>query len=461
MDNNNNNFNNMPSYAPSYSSQPDVKYTPPAGMTHQTFDEDNTPYRAVKKKKRRWWIPFVTVLILAVLASGTIGAIKLWDFGNSLQAQIDELKERPVYTPTAENRSTSASPSTSKGGASVTNSGVLSASDIYAQSVVSCVGISIEVTYQDWFGGVQTGVVSGSGFIISTDGYIVTNNHVISEAYSSNLSIKVTTNDGTEYEAVIVGTEELYDIALLKITPKSELIPLSLGSMDNMRIGDDVYVIGNPLGYLTFTFTEGVLSALDREIKTDSSGDAAINMFQISAPINSGNSGGPVFNAYGEVIGVASAKSSSSSSGDASVEGLGFAIPMDDVRDLIDGWIAVGYRPRAVLGITVQPVNGYDRNSGELIQGAGVIDIVSGGAADQAGILAGDVITALDEVAVTNSTELIETLRKNYAAGDSAVITVYRSVNGVGSYVKIQVTFAESNPEPTPTPEPSLPEWFN
>jgi serine protease Do len=222
-----------------------------------------------------------------------------------------------------------------------------------------------------------------------------------------------------------------------------------------MRVGENVYVIGNPLGYLTFTVTEGILSAFDREIHTDSMEDTAINMFQISAPINSGNSGGPVFNDRGEVIGVAAAKN-----GSASVEGLGFAVPMDDVRELLDEWQATGYRPRAVLGVTVQPVDGTDRASGEHIRGAGIVSVVPGSAADKADLQTYDVISKIDDHDVLDSSDLISYLRRNYSAGDSAELTVYRMNNGIGKYITIEVTFDTGSLEVEEPPEEEFPEYF-
>jgi len=334
------------------------------------------------------------------------------------------------------------------------NSNILmSAPDIYAASVGSCVGISVEVSYDSWYG-TQVGTITGSGFVISSDGYIVTNYHVVEEAFDGNLDVTISMYDGTEYTAVIVGTEPANDIALLKIDPNTELVPLPLGSLDNVRIGEDVYVIGNPLGYLTFTFTEGIISALGREIHTDTASDIGINMFQISAPINSGNSGGPVFNDRGEVIGVASAKN-----GSASVEGLGFAVPMDDVIELLDEWQKTGFKPRAVLGVTVQPIDGYDKASGEHIKGAGIVSVVPGSAADKAGILAYDVVSKIDGHDVVDSSDLISYLRHNYSAGNSAKLTIYRTDNNLGKYITIEVTF-DAGTSAEPVPEEPLPEYF-
>ncbi|MDR0818989.1 MAG: S1C family serine protease [Oscillospiraceae bacterium] len=466
MDNNNNNQNS--GYTPSYTSQPGVTYTPPSvpvkapeiryevprPIPEQSYqppqysriDDDDDGNKKQGKSKAIRVLAVMLVLTLLVAGGGLgIGIKYLIDENQAPQI----VTQAPTYTPNTQPAANSDAP------ALIDGSVRLSASNIYAQSVDSCVGISTEISIQSYFG-TRTGTISGSGFIISSDGYIVTNNHVIEDAFDQGLDVTISMHDGTEYKAVIVGAEPANDVALLKIEPKEPLRALALGSLDNTRIGEDVFVIGNPLGYLTFTITEGILSAFDREIYTDSTEETAINMFQISAPINSGNSGGPVFNDRGEVIGIASAKTSQ-----ASVEGLGFAIPMDDVRDMINDWQSIGYRPRPVLGVKVQTIDGYDRNTGAAVKGAGVIDVTPGGAAEAGGIQLGDVITKIDGHKVTSNNDLISYLRRNYGAGDTAKITVYRNVDNKGQSVELEVTFSGMEPVAPVSPSPTLPDYFN
>ncbi|MDR0937455.1 MAG: S1C family serine protease [Oscillospiraceae bacterium] len=328
---------------------------------------------------------------------------------------------------------------------------VLSGAQIYKQSVNSCVGITSSYTTNNYFGGTENGTSTASGFIISEDGFIVTNNHVISNAYDQGNDVLITLHDGTEYVGKIVGGEPASDIALVKIEPKEKLVPLPLGSLDNMDIGEDVYVVGNPLGYLTFTYTSGILSARDREITTDAS-TAPVNMFQMTAAINSGNSGGPVFNNRGEVVGVSAAKPN-----DPSIEGIYFAIPIDDVRALIADWEAVGVRARPYLGITVKTVDGRDYTNNKVVKGAGVDSVTEGSPADEAGLKIGDVITKVDDHVITTHEGLISTVRRYYGAGETAKLSVYRA----GETITLTITFGKLESTPIATPSPSLPDYFN
>ena len=219
---------------------------------------------------------------------------------------------------------------------SYTNTGKeLSTEEIYASWVNSTVGISTEIVTTNYFGQ-QVSAAAGSGFVISSDGYIVTNYHVIEGAST----IKVTFYDGTEYSATLIGGEQSNDVAVLKIDA-SGLTPVIIGDSDAMNVGQAVTAIGNPLGELTFSQTAGIISAKDRTVTL--SGGTKINMLQTDCTINSGNSGGPLFNSYGEVIGITSAKYSNNGSySEATIEGIGFAIPINDVIDIIQDLIEHG-----------------------------------------------------------------------------------------------------------------------
>lgn len=216
----------------------------------------------------------------------------------------------------------------------------MTAAEVYAANVDATVGITTSVT-QNYFGYTTEAAASGSGFIISSDGYIVTNYHVIEDANS----ITVTTNSGDTYDATVVGYDETKDIAVLKINATG-LQAVTLGSSSDMNVGDEVVTIGNPLGELTFSLTSGAISALNREV-TFSEGQT-MSLIQTDAAINSGNSGGALFNMYGEVIGITNAKySSSGSSSEASIDNIGFAIPIDDVKDTIEDIIENGTKTDA------------------------------------------------------------------------------------------------------------------
>ena len=206
---------------------------------------------------------------------------------------------------------------------------LLTAEEVYAQNVNSTVGITTEITTTNFFGFTSTSAASGSGFILTEDGYILTNHHVIEGANS----ITVTTYDGKTYRARLVGSSEENDIAVLKIDGK-DLKPVKIGSSSDLQVGQDVIAIGNPLGELTFSLTKGVVSALDREVTM--SNRHKMNLIQTDCAINSGNSGGALFNLYGEVVGITNAKYSTSVfSGQASIDNIGFAIPIDSVLDLV------------------------------------------------------------------------------------------------------------------------------
>ena len=318
----------------------------------------------------------------------------------------------------------------------VTGKDLLTAPEIYAAYVGSTVGITTEVVTTNGWGQPVSQAAAGSGFVITDDGYILTNYHVIEDADS----IQVSFIDGSTYDAELVGGESENDIAVLKIEATG-LTPVVIGSSDELVVGEPVYAIGNPLGELTFSLTGGYVSALNRNV-TMSDG-RRMNYIQTDTAINSGNSGGALFNQYGQVVGIVSAKlSSSGSSTEASVEGIGFAIPIDDVKDMITDLIQYGY-------ITGQPYMGIiNMDVGSQAQwygtpaGAYVLGVVDGSCADTAGLQVGDIITAVDDTSVSSSDELSNAL-KDYEAGDTATLTVSRS----GSTVTLTITFDERTDE--------------
>jgi len=307
----------------------------------------------------------------------------------------------------------------------------LTPEQIYAANVNSAVGITTEVDGGvNFFGQTVMTAASGSGFIVSQDGYIVTNYHVIDGAQA----IKVTLYDGTSYPAKYVGGDEENDLAVLKVEATG-LTPVVLGSSDELVVGDQVFAIGNPLGELTFSFTGGYVSALDRSV-TMSDG-RRMNYIQTDTAINSGNSGGPLFNSYGQVVGIVSAKlSGSGSSTTASVEGLGFAIPLDDVKDMIKDIIQHGYiTGKPYLGIIHASVSSEAQWYGTPA-GSYVLGVVENSCADKAGLQTGDIITAVDDTAVTSQDDL-QNAMKDRKAGDTVTLTVYRSGEKTAVTVKL------------------------
>ena len=310
----------------------------------------------------------------------------------------------------------------------------LTISQIYAANVNSTVGITTELVTTNYWGQPVSAAAAGSGFVISSDGYIVTNYHVIEGAES----IKVAFYDGTTYDATLVGGEEESDLAVLKIDAEG-LTPVTLGDSDALTVGEQVAAIGNPLGELTFTLTSGYVSALNRPI-TMSSGNV-MNMIQTDTAINSGNSGGPLFNIYGEVVGITSAKlSNNNASSEASIEGLGFAIPINDVKDMITDIIENGYvTGKAYMGITPAEVSDEAVERYGISDGVYVNAVTEGSAADKAGLEQGDIITALGDKTITSYSELKLALR-TYRAGDTVAVTVDRD----GQTLTLNITFDEA-----------------
>ena len=316
---------------------------------------------------------------------------------------------------------------------------------LYAANLASCVGITVNTTV-NIFGQTTTSAATGSGFVLTQDGYIVTNYHVIEDAANdSSVSIEVSFADGTKYTAQLVGGEQDNDIAVLKIDATG-LQHVTLGNSSQLVVGESVYAIGNPLGELTYTLTDGIVSALDRLITTssqDANGNTVsttLNVLQTNCAINPGNSGGPLFDSYGNVVGVVSAKMTESSSG-VSAEGLGFAIPINDVKDIIEDLIEHGYvTGKPYMGVQVSSVPEYAQRYG-ISAGAYVESVADGSCAQKAGLQQGDIITAIDETAIDSSSALTAALSSNYKAGDTATLTVLRG----SDKITLSITFDEKN----------------
>ncbi len=303
--------------------------------------------------------------------------------------------------------------------------------ELYEAVLPSCVGITVSTTV-NIFGQTTTSAASGSGFILTADGYIATNYHVIEEAAeNSGVDIEVTLSDGGRYTAELVGGDEDNDIAVIKIDADG-LSPVTLGESGSLEVAQWVCTVGNPLGELTFSFSDGRVSALDRVISTDENTD--MNMLQTNCAINPGNSGGPLFDEEGHVVGIVTAKYTNASSG-VSAEGLGFAIPIDDVKDMFSDIMKYGYvTGRPLLGVSVSTaLSGYG-----VPAGAAVESVSGGSCAEKAGIQVGDVITALDGETVVSQSALSAAISA-HRAGDTVTLTVYRQ----GETLELAVTLDE------------------
>ena len=324
----------------------------------------------------------------------------------------------------------------------------MSLMEINAAYADSCVCVTVQATVRQGYYQYQT-TGAGSGFIISEDGYIVTNYHVIDGA----TAIKITLYNGETYDAKLIGGEELNDVAVLKIDGISGLKPVVIGDSDDLVVGETVCTIGNALGTLSFSLTSGVVSATGRSV-TMSDG-TVMNMIQTNCTINSGNSGGPLFDSYGRVAGITSAKYSNNGSSDASIEGIGFAIPINDVIDIVTDYMEVGYvTGRPYMGI-LEPkdISAYAQTFG-WPNGVYVTDIDRDSCAMAAGLKPGDIITKIDDTEITSVSQMVS-VKNSYKAGDTVTVTVYRS----GEYLTVRLTFDEqgnstqsSAPQPTDDP---------
>ena len=364
-------------------------------------------------------LKLICVCLVCALVGGLVGGFVSW---SALKSRLPSASSDKPIVPSVETKNVSNETAT--------------ANDIYNVGCRQTVGISLEVTSANIFGQTSASAVAGTGFIITSDGYIMTNYHVIEPAYENNYKITVLFKDGTSYEASIAGFEEDGDIAVLKIDA-NDLSPVTVGNSDNIAVGDSVFAIGHPLGELDFSMTSGRVSALDRSITADRN-SAPINMFQFDAAINSGNSGGPVFNECGEVIGIATAKVGSSG-----VEGLGFAIPINDAADIANELITKGYvSGKAYLGVDIDTrYTSVYAQYYNLPEGAYVYNVESGSCAEKCGLAAGDIITQLGDNSIGSYSDLNAAI-KQFKSGESVEIVVYRA----NEYVTLTVTFDESRP---------------
>ena len=373
-----------------------------------SFQYHSGPQQPVQEmkpvKKNRMGLRVTALALCCALLGGAVGGGVAYYAGN-----------RPGETSV----NVSSRPATQVSVNTVDGKNAMSDAEVYAAGVNSVVSINVTGTSgTNFFGQAVQTASAGSGFILTKDGYIVTNYHVVKDGET----VKVTLYSGDEYEAKYVGGDEDYDIAVIKVEA-ADLQPVTLGDSGSLNVGDHVLAIGNPLGELTFSMSGGMVSCVNRAINVDGT---PFNMIQTDASINPGNSGGPLFNQYGEVVGIVSAKYSST--GNESVEGLGFAIPINDVFAMIQDIMTNGYvTNKPYLGVTAGTMTEqmaaqyrYDITSGVFIY-----SVEEDSAADQAGLKMGDVITKVDDTAIT-SMEDLTVAKKQYSAGDTCTLTVYR-----------------------------------
>ena len=412
-----------------------------------------------KPKKKHTGLKVVAFVCAMVIVSGA--SIGVYDavrtVSNSDSGSSSVVTEADKNT--AEENDTAANSNSSKKEESwielAAGSNAMSVSDIVDKVTPSVVGVQATFTvtsgdtgniYGGFFGfgnqntGNQEVTGVGTGIIMSEDGYIITNAHVIYDdeyGYGEASAIQVQMSDQeTTYAARIVAYDQEADIAVLKVDAEG-LTPAEFGDSSSCRVGEMVVAIGNPLG-LEFqnTVTCGIISALNRKVTIN---DNAMTLIQTDTAINNGNSGGPLINSAGQVIGINSAKMSSTYSGEATIEGIGFAIPMSEAQVIIDDLINYGYvTGRPQLGITCQDVTEAVSQAYHIPVGAYVVSVTEGGSADAAGLQPGDVITAIQDQKIS-TTEELNNIKNEYKAGDTITLTVVRS----GSEMTVDVTLEE------------------
>ena len=374
----------------------------------RTFQDQNGPQRPIQEmkpvKKNRMGLKITALALCCALLGGAVGGGVAWGISRSGSGTSINVSSRPATTVSINK---------------VDGKTEMSDAEVYAATVNSVVSIRTSATSgTNFFGQAVETASAGSGFVLTADGYIVTNYHVVKDADT----VTVTMYNGDEYNALYVGGDEDYDIAVIKVEATG-LPAVTLGDSSTLNVGDHVLAIGNPLGELTFSMSGGMVSSVNRTINVDGT---PFNMIQTDASINPGNSGGPLMNSYGEVVGIVSAKYSSYS--DESVEGLGFAIPINDVYAMIEDIMTNGYvTNKPYLGIfggsmTEQMAAQYRY---DISEGVFVYSVEEGSAAEKAGLQMGDVITKVDDTDISTMEDLTA-VKKQYSAGDTVTFTVYR-----------------------------------
>ncbi len=396
----------------------------------------------------------VSLCLVAGVGAGSIFGYKYakdhpFDKGNN-----EDTKSSSVQTKAPEEYVASPMFSLSK------SDGALTPQEIYKKCIPSVVGVTSTFDFvvsqnNGFFGGGTSNkqaVGTGTGIVMSEDGYIITNAHVICDTETTSTAVKaskvtVMLSDKTEYDANIVGYDTQADVALLKIDA-SDLTAAEFGDSAALAVGDSAYAIGNPLGFDLFgTLTVGYISGLDRQVGTDAS---VINLIQTDAAINNGNSGGPLINDKGQVIGINSMKLSSTYTNQAMIEGLGFAIPMNQAMELISQIKEYGKVIRTKLGISCTNITSQNASQlGENVtaaDGVYVNSVDKDSACDKAGIMAGDIIVGVDDASVQNINELNQ-IKNKHKAGDKITLKIIRENKFQTVEVVLQADDSTEEPE--------------
>ena len=409
-------------YNESQPQQPEPNYIPPE------------PEMPKPKKERKGMRRSISILLALALVLGSCGATAFFmnlHWRNEMKNLTQQMNDKIAAVQKEAGRQGTANAA----GRPLASGEYLTPGQVYEQNVDAVVAVTVQVEDVDNYGRPISGFSSGTGFFITSDGYVITNYHVI----KGGTEVTVTTHDDEEYAAEIVGYEENNDLAVLKV--EGENLPcVTIGSSSDLMVGDQVVAIGNVLSTFASSLTVGYVSGVDRVVDTQG---VAMNMIQTDVALNSGNSGGPLFNMKGEVVGITTAKFSGQSSSGVGIEGIGFAIPMDDVTGMIDDLKNFGYVTGAYLGVMVLDVDATAQFYG-VPAGAYIESVTAGSAAEKGGIQAKDIITEVGGYGVTSVSDLTRVLRK-FAAGDTVSVEVYRG----GQMKTLTVTLDEKPREET------------
>ena len=412
-----------------------------------------------KSKKRIAALMTANLMAMALVSAGTVGIYRAVDKKDSETKIITEYVDKTTSTTAA------ASPMGLIDMAAAEESGGLTTESVVQKLLPSVVGIKSEFevaahqSIEDFFGfgfgyggqqeqqpSTQTATATGTGVIISEEGYVVTNAYVIYDSeHSAGLSKKISVilNDDSSHEAKVIGYDTSSDLAVLKIEAE-DLTAAEFGDSDALQLGESVIAIGNPLGFKN-TVTTGVVSGKDRNVSVN---DESLSLLQTDAAINSGNSGGPLLNKYGKVIGINSSKMSSSYS-EASIDNIGFAIPSNDVARIVKDLIDNGHiTNKCKLGISCRDVDESMANAYNLPVGVYVIKVNEDSAAEKAGLCYGDIITAVDGVEVKSVAQL-NNHKNKHEPGDTIELTITRS----GKEQKVKLVLDEADDEEASTEE--------
>lgn len=385
--------------------------------------------RTKEKKRHGKGVALTLAVALASFGAGSLYTSYSWIQDQNVTSQVNSQANTNAGSSSNSNSSATISQTSVKKDGST-----LSVAEVATTAADSVVEISTETVSNDMFMRQYVTEGAGSGVVISADGYIATNNHVIEGA--SKITVRLT--DGKEYEAKLIGTDAQTDVAVVKIEGAT-LQPATLGDSSQLAVGDTAIAIGNPLGELGGTVTNGIISALDREIVLE---NQTMTLLQTNAAINPGNSGGGLFNDKAELIGLVVAKSSGSN-----IEGLGFAIPVNVVKDVVDSIINVGYvQGRPVLGVSIVNINSaqlaYQYGVSQL--GIYVAQLTDGTKAEESGLKVGDCIIAVDDTQISGTADLTKILQ-SHKVGDKIKVIVSRD----GKMLTLDVELSESKPTQT------------